>query len=239
MSDVKTFTLRCERIQADVPNMNGNIYSREVLQSMCDQAQPKIEQRRLIGRLGTSSDPIRISDASHIVTKLELDDGHLCAEIDVLGNTEGGQALLRVLAGSGIDDMEIIPYGQGSVTRVAKGTRRVEDDYRLMSLDVVPKLTPAAEEPAGRTVTIRIPVVVDEQGNCYSTGWFENGSEYPDPSYGDMVEQARECHHTSFQEKHPQTTVIRWVTVQVPIPDAETDVEGVVCAEEVIDEADG
>jgi len=235
----KTFTLRCERIEADLPNMNGNIYSREVLQAIVDQVQPKIEQRRLIGRIGTSYAPIRISEASHIVTKLDLEDGHLVAEIEVIGNTENGQALLRMLTGSGADDMEIIPCGRGSVTVVDESTRTVGIDYRLTSLDVVSKLTPGSKKkPSGRTVRLRIPIAVDEQGNCYSTGWVQQGSEHSDPGYRDMEEQARECHYTSFQEQNPKTVVTRWVTIDVPVPEFATEIDGLIQVEETEDEAD-
>jgi len=82
-----------------------------------------------------------------------------------------------------------------------------------------------------RTTKIRIPIAVDEQGNCYTTGWYQANSEYPDPGYGDMEEQSRECHYTSFQEQHPKTVVIRWATIEVPIPEASSEIESAVQAE--------
>jgi len=82
-----------------------------------------------------------------------------------------------------------------------------------------------------RTTKIRIPIAVDEQGNCYTTGWLDAKSELPDPGYGDMEEQARECHYTSFEAHHPQTVVIRWATIEVPLAVAETELPGTIQAE--------
>ena len=247
MNDENTFVLRCERITSDKPTLNGNIYSREVLEQMVESARGRIAQRTLLGRLGTSADLIRLMDASHIVTALEVTkDGHLSAQIEVV-NTEHGQALTRMLAGEGISNMEIVPFGSGSVTQINAATRSVGLDYHLSAIDVVSKRVPVVGEvapktskaPAGRTTTIRIPIAVDEQGNCYSVGWLHAKSEYPDPGYGDMEEQARECHFTSFQEEAAQTVVVRWVTVEVPLAESSSEVEGIAQVEEAEDEADG
>lgn len=150
-----TFTLRCERIEADKPNHNGNIYSEAVLKKMVAQAQARIRQRRFLGRLGTSVDRVRLSDASHIVTALRLtDDKHLEADFEVV-NTPKGKELLDLFEKFGTKYYEIIPFGSGTVTAQDADTRVVGEDYRLTSLDVVPKLKPGETHEAGSGSTAR------------------------------------------------------------------------------------
>lgn len=146
-----TFTLRCERIEADRPNHNGNIYPAAVLEKMVAQAQARIRQRRFLGRLGTSVDRVRLTDASHIVTALRLtEDKHLEADFEVV-NTPKGNELLNLLTTFGPQYYEIIPFGSGTITARDPTTRVVGDDYRLTSLDIVPKLGETHEAGSGST----------------------------------------------------------------------------------------
>jgi hypothetical protein len=143
----RKFTLQCERIVADEPNHNGNIYPESVLRQMVDQAQERVRSHRLMGRLGTSIDRVRIMDASHIVTALRYVAPHIEADIEVL-NTEKGNELLTLLESFGPVYYEVIPYGTGTVTARDANTRVVGDDYKLSALDVVPKLKRGASEAA-------------------------------------------------------------------------------------------
>jgi hypothetical protein len=131
----KKISLSCERIVADRPNPNNRIYTRKVLEQMVKQVQGRIKIGSFIGRLGTSAERVRMRDASHRVTKLQVSaDGKLHADLEVL-ETPKGMELLDMLDVMGADKLEIIPYGVGSVSGNVIG-----EDYRLASLDVVPRL---------------------------------------------------------------------------------------------------
>ena len=137
---VNKFTLRCERIKPDEPNMNGRIYSADVLKGMVDEVQRKLNYGIFFGRLGTSPDPkIRMRDASHRVLAARIEkDGHIAADCEIL-NTEKGMLLEEMIEKQGIDAFELIPCGVGSVTQ-KDGFTVIGEDYRLASLDVEPKL---------------------------------------------------------------------------------------------------
>lgn len=226
----KTLTLRCERIQPGVPNKNGNIYTREVLQGMVESVRSKVEGRRLIGRVGggTSTESVRISDASHIVTRLELDDdGHLVADLEVV-STQSGNELQRMVDAMGLQRLEIVPFGVGSVVMRDGLYREVQRGYALRAIDVVTKLRPY-EDPSSisteKTVRIRLPIVVDEHGNCYSSGWLDS-HDAGIGGYEDMQADSYGAHCGAFVGS--KTRVTRWVTIDVPIPVSESEIQGVV-----------
>lgn len=73
-----------------------------------------------------------------------------------------------------------------------------------------------------RTKKLRIPIAVDEKGNCYATGWRHEGTEVHGEDFEGMAEQARDLHRTSFPES--QTVVTAWATIWVPLPSDEVEV---------------
>jgi len=79
-----------------------------------------------------------------------------------------------------------------------------------------------------RSKEIRIPIVVDEFGNCFIHGW-AHADSYPPEDYVDMDEQTRDMFRSAFQAS--RTLVTRWATIRVEIPASETEVEGVIEAE--------
>jgi len=77
-----------------------------------------------------------------------------------------------------------------------------------------------------RTKVIRVPIVVDEQGNCFVHGWShglidEQGRK---EDFGDMEEQTRDMHDTAFQECSPQTVITAWATITVPLPTDQVEI---------------
>ena len=80
-----------------------------------------------------------------------------------------------------------------------------------------------------RSTTIRIPLIVDESGNTFVQAWAHSGTPAEDEDTEAMIEQSRELHEVSFPAS--QTVVVRWVTIEIPLPEPEGDVPGVVQAE--------
>ena len=144
MSEGKRITLRCERIQADVPNLNGRTYTRKTFQQMVARVNEKGAQRRMLGKLGQDATPVTMCNASHLVLSGKLDeDGQISAEIEVL-ETEPGRTLADWLASG--KDVEIVPCGVGTVGEDGV----IGADYKLTRFDVVPKLTEREIEEAPR-----------------------------------------------------------------------------------------
>jgi hypothetical protein len=117
--------------------MNGRTYPASVLQKMVDQITRKNEIGMFCGRLDTSTrTKIRMRDAAIRVLRARIDpDGKLAADFEILVDTERGRMLEEMIEKGGIERLEIIPHGVGSVCDGVVG-----DDYRIASLDVVPKL---------------------------------------------------------------------------------------------------
>ena len=144
MSDGTKITLRCVRLQPDMRNMNNRVYTRAVLEQMAAQVNEKAKNRRMLGRLGQDSwsDKIRISDASHLVLRADVDEAGLFADVEVL-DTPQGVELAKLLAADR-DNYEVIPCGFGTCqaeTRDDKIVHVIQDDYEIITLDIVRKLT--------------------------------------------------------------------------------------------------
>lgn len=79
-----------------------------------------------------------------------------------------------------------------------------------------------------RTKTIRVPLIVDEKGNTFVQAWAHADTEPEGEDTEAMIEQARELHAMS----HPssQTVVVRWATIQLPLPESEGEVPGTIQA---------
>jgi hypothetical protein len=80
-----------------------------------------------------------------------------------------------------------------------------------------------------RTKTIRIPIVVDERGNCFYQGWAHSDCDIKGEDYECMEEQAAELHDNSFPSS--RTTVIRYALVEVPLPEHSSEIPGTAQAE--------
>lgn len=134
------FHIRCERIEAGKPNMNGRVYSKAVLQKMVDTIQRKLDYGIFFGRLGTSTDSkVKMMDAAFRIMKVGVeDDGRIGADCEIL-NTSRGADLRMLFDAQGVQAFEMIPCGVGSVEQ-RDGFTVIGDDYRLASFDIEPKL---------------------------------------------------------------------------------------------------
>ena len=72
-------------------NASRAIYPPDVLRKMIEQAQPSIDARRMIGQLDSPSDgKSRLSQASHIVTNLRIDErGCVKADVEFIDTPTG------------------------------------------------------------------------------------------------------------------------------------------------------
>ena len=79
-------------------NNNGRIYPTAVIASQLEKVQPLIAERRLCGELDhPQNDTVRLANASHLITKLEMKGDDLIGEAEILKTPAGltAQALIN------------------------------------------------------------------------------------------------------------------------------------------------
>lgn len=116
-------------------NNNGRIYPTSVLESQLQKVQPLINERRLCGELDhPQNDTVKLSNASHLITNLIMKGNELIGEAEILDTPAGltAQALIRGGVKIGISSR-----GMGTLSEDANGDKIVNEDYRLVTFDLV------------------------------------------------------------------------------------------------------
>lgn len=119
-------------IQAGKRNQNGRFYPESLLKREISRVQGSVKRGSFIGTGDHPASGIEnIATASHIVTKLSLDDkGKGVAELRILP-TERGKAIQTLIKNDATLGVSV--RGFGTVGKDGK----VADDYKLVGLDVV------------------------------------------------------------------------------------------------------
>ena len=116
-------------------NKNGRMYPTAVLEGQLQKVQPLINERRLCGELDhPSNDTVKLANASHLITKLEMKGDELIGEAEILGTPAGLTAKALIEAGVCIG---ISSRGMGTLSEDANGNKVVNDDFRLVTFDLV------------------------------------------------------------------------------------------------------
>lgn len=116
-------------------NNNGRIYPTAVLEGQLNKVQPMINERRLCGELDhPQNDTVKLSNASHLITKLEMKGDELIGEAELLNTPAGLTAKALVEGGVKIG---ISSRGMGTLSEDAKGQKIVNEDFRLVTFDLV------------------------------------------------------------------------------------------------------
>jgi len=116
-------------------NKNGRMYPTAVLEGQLKKVQPLINERRLCGELDhPSNDTVKLANASHLITKLEMKGDELIGEAEILGTPAGLTAKALIEAGVCIG---ISSRGMGTLSEDANGNKVVNDDFRLVTFDLV------------------------------------------------------------------------------------------------------
>lgn len=127
---------RGEFARCDVPTQNGRSYPRAIFEREVQRLSESIERRRAFGELDHPSDgKTKLTRASHIITKLTIDDdGHVLGEAEIL-DTPNGRTLKAILAAGA--EVGVSSRGFGSVKPGVKGGSVVGEDFVLRSFDFV------------------------------------------------------------------------------------------------------
>lgn len=131
----KKYIARGEFGKCDEPTKNKRVYRKELWEREIKKLQKALENRNVYGHLDhPDSGKTLLSLASHIVTHLEIKDGLIIGEAEILNTTHGQnlKALLDAKCKVGVSSR-----GYGTVKKNAQGHDVVQDDYRLVSWDFV------------------------------------------------------------------------------------------------------
>lgn len=116
-------------------NNNGRIYPTAVLEGQLAKVQPLINERRLCGELDhPQNDTVKLSNASHLITKLEMKGNELIGEAEILRTPAGLTAKALIEGGVKIG---ISSRGMGTLSEDAQGNKIVNEDFRLVTFDLV------------------------------------------------------------------------------------------------------
>ena len=119
---------------SETQNGTGRIYPHKILAREVKNYMNMVEQRRALGELDhPDTSVVNLSNASHLVTKIWMEDNKCMGKIEVL-NTPSGK-VLQELVKAGCK-LGISSRGMGSVTE-RNGVTMVEDDFQLICFDMV------------------------------------------------------------------------------------------------------
>jgi len=120
--------------KADTVNGNGRVYPYAVLKKEVFNYQKIVKENRALGELDHPDDSvINLRNASHMITKIWMDNKDVMGKIKVLDTPSG--KILRSLVESGVK-LGISSRGMGSVTE-SSGQTTVEEDFQLICFDMV------------------------------------------------------------------------------------------------------
>ena len=121
--------------RAEEANNNGRIYPSKVLEGQISKLQPLIEERRLCGELDhPQNDTVKLSNASHLVTKLHMQGKEVIGEAEILKTPAGLTAQALVNGGVKIG---ISSRGMGTLSENSDGAKIVNEDFNLVTFDLV------------------------------------------------------------------------------------------------------
>ena len=125
--------------RAGLPNANGRIYPRTILEQAVREVQEDIKARRVLGEFDHPPDAkIHLDRVSHLITKLWMEGDVVFGECEILEHTEHGRQLKALLEANvnigissrGVGDMESTIYEGEEYYQVMPG-------YTFVTFDIV------------------------------------------------------------------------------------------------------
>jgi hypothetical protein len=125
--------------RAGLPNANGRIYPRAILEQAVREVQEDIKARRVLGEFDHPPDAkIHLDRVSHLITKLWMEGDVVLGECEILEHTEHGRQLKALLehnvnigiSSRGVGDMESTLYEGEEYYQVMPG-------YTFVTFDIV------------------------------------------------------------------------------------------------------
>jgi len=120
---------------AETANNNKRVYSKELLEREAERLIEAYSARRLMGELDhPTHDHVSLQNVSHLITKLSMKGNEMIGEAELL-NTPAGQVAQALLKG-GVQ-LGISSRGMGTLTEGADGYKYVNEDFKLLTFDLV------------------------------------------------------------------------------------------------------
>lgn len=131
----KKLRVRGKFQKCDEQNNNGRIYPKKILESQVTSLQEKIADRALVGALDhPPNDAIHLSQASHLITKLWVENnGDVMGEAEILSTPSG--KIVEALLNDGVK-IGISSRGLGTISE-GKNGKVVNEDFKLITFDLV------------------------------------------------------------------------------------------------------
>ena len=130
-----TMSIRGRFQMAEEANNNKRVYSKELLEREAERLVEAYTARRLMGELDhPTHDHVSLQNVSHLITKLSMKGNEMIGEAELL-NTPAGQTAQALLRG-GVQ-LGISSRGMGTLTEAADGYKYVNEDFKLLTFDLV------------------------------------------------------------------------------------------------------
>ncbi len=154
---------------ADVPTSNKRLYRESLWKREFKRLAESLDDRRLFGECDHPADgKTKLQRASHLITRLEIKNGEVVGEAEILPTPMGRilEAIMQTGAKVGVSSR-----GYGSTMKDDDGNDVVGEDFKLLSFDFVadpatktayPKVFAEAEEIAQTSDAAIREVVPDE-----------------------------------------------------------------------------
>lgn len=154
---------------AGVRNGNGRVYPHRILEREINTNQDKIRGRGMMGELDHPNDgKIHLPLVSHaIVEATMLEDGRVIGKAEVFDGPDeaGGTPTGRILGSLIKRRMKIGISSRGAgTTRNIGGTNEVQEDYKLITWDMVSDPSTPHAFPAA---------IYEDKGNYNENNWFK------------------------------------------------------------------
>ena len=121
--------------RADEANNNGRTYPKVILEGQVKKLQKKINERTLCGELDhPQNDSVKLSNASHLITKLYMRGPEVIGEAEIL-NTPAGMTAKALIEG-GVK-IGISSRGTGTISEGSNGAKIVNEDFNMVTFDLV------------------------------------------------------------------------------------------------------
>jgi len=144
--------------RADEANNNKRIYRRPLLEREVTKLATAMNERRLMGELDhPQHDSVKLSNVSHLITGLNMKGNEVIGEAEIL-NTPAGKVAQALIEG-GVK-IGISSRGMGTVTEELDGNRYVNEDFKLITWDIVADPSTRGAFP-GLTESTQIQEIID------------------------------------------------------------------------------
>tara|TARA_R110002110_G_C13417309_1_gene714160 strand:+ start:475 stop:2091 length:1617 start_codon:yes stop_codon:yes gene_type:complete len=121
--------------RCDEKNNNGRVYSKTLLEREVKRIAEAMSERRLLGELDhPTHDAVKLSNVSHLITNLDFKGSELIGECEILDTPAGKVAQALVEGGVKVG---ISSRGMGTLSEQADGSKHVNEDFKLVTFDLV------------------------------------------------------------------------------------------------------